>query len=320
MTFTTALTAALSLLVACEDDPAPDADVLAVIEDRLAPPPQTFTIDAATGGAIRGNSTRFTIPARAIVDNAGMPVTGPVEIALRELESVGDMVRGGRPTIDDTGALLTTSGAFVLWVSDASGQELDVKALSDLAFRNWGSDQDRLMELWRPGTGDTWTRPTPPVPAMFANNEYLFASVDFPPTPQRSIDFNRSRSNKHRGVARPNSGGAGGRGMTLKVRLDAPLAGNAAVYFLPAGEAVVASLRITPALPGFASGAGVMPVGVTGKLIVVAVAGGRYYLHHDDAFVVPPGVASGGGVPEATIDVAPTEVPEADFMAYLASL
>lgn len=322
----TILTAALSLFGAC-DDQAPDPDVVAVIEDRLAPPPQTFTIDAATGGAVRGSSTRFTIPPRAIFDEAGNVVTGAVEISLRELESVGDMVRAGRPTIDDAGQLLTSSGAFELWADDARGQPLDVRTLQDLVFRNWGVDQNPLMEQWIAGSrDDTWARPTPPVPATFANNEYRFAKVEFPrPTPLFSQDFNRSRG-RVTNVDAPRSGrnvrgAAASDSMTLRVRLDPALAANAAVYFLPAGEAVVAKVHIKDsALPGFVSGAGAMPAGVTGKLIVVALAGGRYYLHQDDAFVVPTGAPGAGGVNEATIDITPMEVPEATFMADLARL
>ena len=63
-----------------------------------------------------------------------------------------------------------------------------------------------------------------------------------------------------------------------------------------------------------------MSAGATGKLIVVALAGGRYYLHHDDDYVIPAGVAGAGGVKEATIDIAPGELPEGNFMACLATL
>ncbi len=327
------LTATLSLAAACTEpepvrDPEPDPPVLQLIEERLGPKPQTFTVDGATGGAIRGNSTTLEIPAGAIVvPGARTPATGPIEIALREYESVGDMVRGGLPTIDDDGQLLTSSGSFDLSATDARGQAVDVLKLKDVLVRAWEPEPNPLMEAWVAGArADTWALPNPNVPALFVDHAYWLKMINVPPQ-QRQVAGSGSVVQRARINVDTYMSSRGVRGlvapdlMTLAVQLDEELATNAGVFFLPEGGTVAAKLTTyDPALPGYVSGTNAMPTGVTGTLIVVALVDGTYYLQHDESFVIPPGVADAAGSKLATIHASPVEVSEADFMAYLASL
>ena len=92
------------------------------------------------------------------------------------------------------------------------------------------------------------------------------------------------------------------------------------MFFLPETGTTAAKLYTRDAaLPGFVSYPNTMPVGVRGKLVVVALRDGKYHLFHDDAYVIPAGVAVPGGT-EATIQVTPLEVSEADFQAYIDAL
>lgn len=292
-----------------------------VIEEQLAAPSGAFKIDAATGGTIEGKAVRFTIAGGAIVDEKGAAVTGPVQIDLREFAGVGDMVRSGRFT-NGGGELLTPRGAFVLWASDERGQELEVRTLQELAIRRLDAEPPELAELWTSGRDDhTWTRHDPPLQASVMGDEYVFTDVVLPPEPNFAQDFNRSRSNKDRGIMVGGTTDGKSPLMTLKVRLEPSLAANSAALFLPDDEPIVAGLHIRDSeLPGLVSSAGSMPSGEQGKLIVVGLVGGRFYLHHDEGYVIPTGTPGPGEVPEATIDISPAEVPEAEFMAYLAGL
>lgn len=308
------LTATLSLAAACTEpngggDPAPVTDVLAVIEQRLGPTPQTFTIDGATGGAIQGTATRFTIPAGAIVDSGGNAVTGPVEISLRELATVGDMLRGGRPTVTSDGQLLLSSGAFDLEATDQLDRPVDVRELRQVVLRRWQGDQAAGMELWVAGRGNAWSRPASgPVRAILQGDNYVFESAPL------ALGVNAVNCDMLWSIPSTDR-------MTLKVQVDEALVDGAAVFFMPAGQPSIArfSVRDT-SLPGFVSYADSMPVGTAGTLIVLAIVDGHHYLHHDDSFVIPAGVADATGLKVATVQASPVEVPEADFMAYVASL
>lgn len=314
-TLTIHLTAALSLLAACTDEPIKpepaDPQVLDVIERRLAPRPRTFTIDGRGGGAIAGDSVRFSVAAGEIVDGAGAPVAGPVEIRLRELKGPGDMLRAGRPTVAADGTILESGGAFDLEAFDGAGQPVVIRRLDEVVFRNPADRARRGMEAWVAGpAADVWARPArEPTLATLQGNDYLFGSMPFGmigDTNAANCDRIANLSNDH---------------MTLKIALEPPYLASAGVFFLPDGASVAAKLYTKDlALPGFVSYANTMPVGITGKLVVVAMVAGQYYLYHDDAYTIPTGSPGAGGVKEATLAITPLAVTEADFMTYVGSL
>ena len=60
---------------------------------------QIFTIDASIGGSITGeNGTIVTFPANALVDGSNTPITGNVDVAIKEIFKPSQMILSNKPT------------------------------------------------------------------------------------------------------------------------------------------------------------------------------------------------------------------------------
>jgi hypothetical protein len=292
----------------------------------LGPKPLPFKIDAKSGGVLQTATLSLTIPPLAILDKAGVPldvdtdgdgvpdahqVTGPVALSLREFRSVGDMVRGGRPTLASDGSFLESSGAFELDATTEEGKPLVVQDLAKVTFHQWDKSDPKGMGMWlgKPGS-DVWVQPKvmDPLATLVEPAGYYFDSM-----PMGSIGgYTAANCDKIVNLAADH--------MTLRVKLAPQFVAQAGVFFLPSsGSTAVKLYTKAPSLPGFVSYPNTMPVGVQGKLIVVSLVAGSYYLFHDDAFTIPTGVAV-AGVKEATITPAPVAVSQAAFMSYMNGL
>lgn len=318
-----ALIGATLMLAGCGDDaPSNDEEIdagkrapatLRELHRQLGPTPTEFTIDGATGGMVRGESVRFEIAAGAITDRSGTPIAGPVTISLREFQSVGDAVRGNRPTMEQVeGLWLESSGAFELDARDAAGGSAVIQDLDRVGFNRWPNGQapDRMRPWVAGANDDAWIQPRElaQVPAEVSTAGYFFNSLPFGSI--GSYTAYNCDAVVNLSVVRT----------TLRVQLPPALTDEAGVFFLPDGVNTAAKLYTRdPSLPGFVSYQNTMPVGVRGKLVVVALADGKYHLFHDDAYVIPAGNPVLNGT-EATILVTPLEVSELDFNAYMNSL
>lgn len=322
------LAVVLALTAGCGDNEREGTapSTMKELHQRLGPTPSMFTIDAAHGGRIRGESIVLDIPPSSIIDRGGAPldidtngdgaldahlVTGPVTISLREFQSVGDMVRGNRPTMATDGTLLETSGSFELDAHVAGGSTVVIQGVGPVKFRRWPNARSDVMRQWLAGPDDpSWAQPgdLALIPPVDNGGAYLFNSLPF-------------GSIGHYTAANCDAiANLGSDHMTLRVKLAPELTEEAGVFFLPEGINTAAKLYVKKAwLPGFVSYADTMPVGVRGKLVVVALLDNNYYLFHDDAFVIPTGTLV-DGVNEETITVTPVLTSEADFVAYMDSL
>ncbi|UOQ50908.1 hypothetical protein [Hymenobacter cellulosivorans] len=106
-----------SSVVICEDGTTPGPvtipPTLTALTTQLGAPVQTLTYNPGqTNEFISAKGTRVTIPANAFTKN-GQPVTGPVELAFREVFSRADMVLSNMPTIAN-GRLLESAGEVYL--------------------------------------------------------------------------------------------------------------------------------------------------------------------------------------------------------------
>jgi len=60
---------------------------------------QNFTIDATTGGSVTGeNGTVITFPPNAFVDESNNPVTGMVDVTIKEIFTPSQMILSNKPT------------------------------------------------------------------------------------------------------------------------------------------------------------------------------------------------------------------------------
>ena len=302
------LVSGLVLFAGCGNNDAPGTapDSMEELHRQLGPTSMSFTVDAEAGGAIRGSSIALEIGPGVI-----RGATGPVTVELREFQTVGDMVRGDRPTMTDRGELLESSGAFELEARDAAGDPVDVLELANVKFRKWPEARSDGMGAWVAAPeAPAWAQPAPldRIRPKTDAGSYLFNSLPFGGIGRYSAYNCDAIAN----LATDR--------MTLKIQLAPELVAEAGVFFLPDGVNTAAKLYTKDlSLPGFVSYANMMPVGVRGKLIVVALDDNRYYLYHDDAFTIPAGTSNGSGR-EATLLIAPVEVPEAEFFAYMNAL
>ncbi|HWK08097.1 MAG TPA: hypothetical protein VNS58_30920 [Puia sp.] len=88
---------------------------------------ENFTVDAAAGASFTSTKgIQYTIPAGAFVTAGGAAVTGSVTVAIKEINSPGDMILGDKPTLTSDGRMLVSYGEFYVRATQNS-QDLLLK-------------------------------------------------------------------------------------------------------------------------------------------------------------------------------------------------
>ena len=110
--------------------------------------------------------------------------------------------------------------------------------------------------------------------------------------------------------------------LTLFVRFGSNYSTESGVFFLPTGENTVAKLYTKIPNPpmgqeGYQSYVDAMPIGVAGKLVVVALKDGKYFYEEKPYAIADDGSA---GANTATVMANPVEVSEAAFTAAINAL
>ncbi|RTQ48848.1 hypothetical protein EJV47_14715 [Hymenobacter gummosus] len=100
-------------------------------------PTQTFTVDPALGTSatvVTTKGTRITIPAGAFVQaNGTTPVTGAVQLAVREIRTKSEMVLSAMPTTA-SGEMLVSGGQYFLRATQ-NNQRLRLKSSARINIR-----------------------------------------------------------------------------------------------------------------------------------------------------------------------------------------
>lgn len=112
---------------------------------------QEFTIDAATGGSITGaEGTVVTFPANSFVDGNNNPVTGTINIVIKEIFKPSQMILSNKPTnaigLDGSNTFLLSEGETEVIVSQ-NGVELQLASHMSYKIRvpsAGGEDDDML--------------------------------------------------------------------------------------------------------------------------------------------------------------------------------
>lgn len=118
---------ACALFLGCrkdeQNDPAanpsgPSSTLRDLFAQNVSDATQTFSFSATAGGHVTGDhGTRVFFSAGAFLDQAGLPVTGMIQIHLVEVLTVGDMVWLNKQTMGDNGGtleLLTSGGELLV--------------------------------------------------------------------------------------------------------------------------------------------------------------------------------------------------------------
>ncbi|QXP77725.1 MULTISPECIES: hypothetical protein [Winogradskyella] len=106
--FASLFIASLTLFTSCDpDDDGESIDILEVLEYNSIQgfyevngiQDQNYTLNAVTGGSVIGeNGTIVTFPANAFVDENDNPITGIVDVALKEIFTPSEMILSNKPT------------------------------------------------------------------------------------------------------------------------------------------------------------------------------------------------------------------------------
>ncbi len=79
------------------------------------PAVENFTVDAAIGTVyMTSDGTIVTILPNAFVDASGNPITGNVEVSVKEYNEASEMILANKPTITATGGILESRGEFMV--------------------------------------------------------------------------------------------------------------------------------------------------------------------------------------------------------------
>ncbi|MBO2010265.1 hypothetical protein [Hymenobacter negativus] len=191
----------LALLSACADDarqektasapPDPKAVARRSLNDFLAasgPPVQVFQVPADRAARVRGAAgTSVWVPANAFATATGKPVTGPVEVELREYYDLADALVHGLATQAGP-RLLATGGMVHLAARTGSGQPCQLRPGVALAVLFPAFRPEPGMRLFAgqelAGRGPVQWQPLPPVrattvpPLVLAQPRFDFIYVE----------------------------------------------------------------------------------------------------------------------------------------------
>lgn len=108
-----------------------DGKMLSELLGTHAPKFEHFTIDASIGGVITTTSgTKFTIPKDAFLTAGGVNVHGAVDISIKEMREVSDMILSDKPTVTADGKLLVSYGEFFVKAVQ-NNQDLSLRPKND---------------------------------------------------------------------------------------------------------------------------------------------------------------------------------------------
>lgn len=102
--------------------PVPEAGTVDVVLRALSLVRVTLG-DAAAGGEVRtGSGLRLTFPPNALVDSAGAPVTGAVDVDVAHIDEARLLLSGPGPLADATGTPLVSNGMVEVRLSQAEAE------------------------------------------------------------------------------------------------------------------------------------------------------------------------------------------------------
>lgn len=140
LTSITCLVAAALAISSCKKNnsqevPGPekgqDAKMLAEFLDSHAKPFEHFSINAAAGGVITtSQGTKFNIPPNVFITAGGAPVTGAVDISIKEIRDVSSMILSDKATVTADGKMLVSFGEFFVKAVQ-NNQDLGLRPKND---------------------------------------------------------------------------------------------------------------------------------------------------------------------------------------------
>lgn len=111
-------------------------------------PIDSLTVDHDGGVLMLSSGTQITVPAAAFVDTAGMPVTEPVELTVREFLNPIETWLGGIPMNAGKDAVFRSAGMMEIRGTTAGGREVALATGKTLQVDWYSVDPDPSYVTW----------------------------------------------------------------------------------------------------------------------------------------------------------------------------
>ena len=250
----------ITTLFACKKDRGNDDTKLSLAEfnAKFSVPTQKFNGTAGAAFSITGTKgMKFDFPANAFLDASGNPVTGNVVVSLKEVLSKRDIILSGKVT-QSNGQLLISGGEFQILASQ-NGQALKLNPAVAVAVKVPTTFNTAPMDLfvWAPtaASDSTWVLDQKARVATSAD----FYQFNLPNFGWINCDYFYSNPNPKTTItASPVYAGA------------APSIKDQRAYMVFDDLKSVAGLPFVLAVNKHQSYLNSMPIGLTGKLIILS--------------------------------------------------
>jgi hypothetical protein len=130
-----------------------DGILLRELLNSQAPVFENFTLDARRGGSIKTkDGSSYTISPNSLVYNDGTPVIGTVNISVKEIHTVANMILADKQTVTNNGESLTSYGEFFVKATQGA-QDLQLRKDSAIQVKiRVQQDNLKAIPMWN---GDT---------------------------------------------------------------------------------------------------------------------------------------------------------------------
>ncbi|HEX9513360.1 MAG TPA: hypothetical protein VF939_22875 [Puia sp.] len=276
---------------------------------------ESFTVDATAGASFTSSKgIKYTIPAGAFVTSGGAAVTGSVTVAVKEINSPGDMIMGDKPTLTSDGRMLVSYGEFfvkatqnnqdlLLKKDSAVKVQIPAKPVNGQEIPMWGGDSAATFTL--SGYDYLNTAVTiavqAPVRRGIAWNQ-ITTSYAFFNSSNGTLDFKLDSLVKWRNCdailsnsSDPKTTVLGYFNAHYNSQTQTDYSGDqpTALYFKPHNQNTLIKvydiiLNATGTHQGFISYEASMPIGMQGTFLAISTENGKFYADMQDVTVGSP--------------------------------
>ncbi|MDP4149609.1 MAG: hypothetical protein Q8927_20555 [Bacteroidota bacterium] len=303
---------------------------------------ESFTIDAGAGAVITSSKgIKYTIPGGAFVTQAGVSVTGSVTIAVKEINSAGDMLLADRPTLTGDGRMLVSYGEIFVTAAQ-NNQNLQLKKDSSVKVQipakpingqevpMWSGDSSTSLTLSGYDYLNTAVSVTVQTPVRKGIVwDQLSAGYAFFNSANGSLDFRLDSLAKWRNcdAILSNSGskttvlGYFNSHFNSATATDYSGDQPTLLFFKPQGQNTLIKfydiiLNATGTHQGFISYQASIPVGMQGTFLAMTTLNGKFYADMKDVTIAAPS----GSNNYTTLSFDPQEVSESAMISLILQL
>jgi hypothetical protein len=339
----------LTFTLCTKKDPSPTVDnavTLKTFIDKNAPKTETFMMTAAASQSFTVTTSKGTtllFPANVLLDETGKPVTGAVEISVKEVQKPSEMLFADKPTvIQDGGGLLVSFGEIKVNAAQ-NGKALKLRDTVPLNVNMVfvpNAAQLNRMPMWAADTVATkvtsglnsegiQTTVTTAVPAI---KGATWTQLNLSATPNATtskINFPLDKLGEWRNCdvlysdTRPKTTILGYFATNFNKEVATTFQGLApsSLFFKPKGQNILVKLTGIIVAPtagkeGFYSYLNSIPIGMEGTFVAMSVIDGKFYADVKDVIIAAPAT----GKTFTGISFSPVEISEADLLAKIASI